>query len=88
MFNGRMKSALVPVEYFSIDETLYAMHHQIAFRQYNPNKSAKYRLLYKSVNDALSTLTYQVIPYYEKPVDVNGSYLLGGTENYVKHLVE
>ena len=88
MFNGRMKSALVPGEYFSIDETLYAMHHQIAFRQYNPNESAKNRLLYKSVNDALSTLTYQVIPYYEKPVDVNGSYLLGGTENYVKHLVE
>ena len=82
MFNGRMKSALVPSEYFSIDEIIYAMRHQIGFRQ------SSYGLLYKSLNDAQSPYTYQVMPYYEKPVDGNDPYFLSRTENYVKHLVE
>jgi len=61
MFNERMKSVLVPSEFLSIDETLYAMRNQIAFRQYNPNKPAKYGLLYKSLNDARFPFTYQII---------------------------
>ena len=63
MFSDRMKSVLVPSEYFSIDETLYAMRHQIGFRQYSPNKPTKYGLLYKLLNDARFPFTYQAIPY-------------------------
>ena len=62
LFNDRMKNVLVPLEYLSINETLYAMRHQIGFRQYNPNKPAKYGLLYKSLKDARLPFTYQIIP--------------------------
>ena len=86
--NDRMKNVLVPSEYLSIDETLYAMRHQIGFRQYNPNKPAKYGLLYKSLNDARFLFTYQIIPYSGKPVDGDGPYYLKATEDYVKNLVE
>ena len=88
LFNDRMKNVLVPSEYLSIDETLYAMRHQIGFQQYNPNKPAKYGLLYKSLNDARFSFTYQIIPYSGKPVDGDGPYYLKATEDYVKNLVE
>ena len=84
----QLKNVLVPSEYLSIDETLYAMRHQINFRQYNPNKPAKYGLLYKSLNDARFPFTYQVVPYCGKPVDGDGPYYLNATEDYVKCLVQ
>ena len=87
MFNEQMKNVLVPSEYLSIDETLYSMRHQINFRQYNPNKPAKYSLLYKSLNDARFAFTYQVIPYCGRPEDGTGPYYLSSTEDYVKSLV-
>ena len=88
IFNDRMKSVLVPSEYLSIDETLYAMHHQINFRQYNPNELAKYGLLCKSLKDARFPFTYQVVPYCRKPVEGTSPYYLNATEDYVKHLVQ
>ena len=88
IFNDRLKSVLVPSEYLSIDETLYAMRHHIDFRQYNPNKPAKYGLLYKSLNDARFPFIYQVMEYCRKPVGGIGPYYLNATESYVKHLVQ
>ena len=64
------------------------MSHQIRFRQCNPDKPAKYGLLYKSLNDARFPFTYQVIPYFGKPVDGNEPYYLNATEDYVKYMVE
>ena len=87
VFNDQMKSALLASEYFSIDETLYALHHQIGFTQYNPGKPAKYGLLYQSLNDAQFPFTYQVM-YCRKVVDGNGPYHLNITEDYGKYLVE
>ena len=78
----------MPSEFLSIDENLYAMKHQIGFRQFNPNKPAKYGLLYKSFNDARLPFTYQVLPYSGKPVDRDGPYYLKATEDNVKMLVE
>ena len=34
IFNSNCAKYLVPSEYMAIDETLYPMRHQIAFRQY------------------------------------------------------
>lgn len=64
------------------------MKHQIAFRQFNPNKPAKYGLLYKSLNDAEVPFTYQILPYTSKPKNGNGPYYLQNTEEYVKTLVD
>ena len=43
------------------------MRHQIAFRQYNPNKPYKHGVLLKSLNDARIPYTYKAIPYAPKP---------------------
>ena len=82
-----MSNIVVLSEYLSIDETLYSMRHQTGFRQYSPNKPAKYGLLYKSLNDARSPFTYQVIPYCGKPVEGDGPYYINTTEDYIKKLV-
>ena len=71
----------------SIDETLYPMRHQIAFRQYNPKKPHKYGLLLKSLNDARFPYTYKAAPYAAKPTAGTGPYYLDKTLAYVKYLV-
>ena len=48
-------------EYLAIDETLYPMKHQIAFRQYNPNKPHKYGVLLKSLNEARVPYTFKSV---------------------------
>ena len=88
IFNDQMKSVLLPSEYLSIDEPLYTMRHQINFRQHNPNKPAKYGLLYKSLSDARFPFTYRVVPYCGKPVEGTGPYYLNVTKDYVKHLAQ
>ena len=52
LFNSNLGKYVAPSEYLTIDETLYPMRHQIAFRQYNPNKPNKYGVLLKSWNNA------------------------------------
>ena len=71
----------------TIDETLYLMHHQIAFRQHNANKPHKYWLLCKSLNDASFTFTYKPTPYAGKPTNEDGPYYIDCNKNYVKYLV-
>lgn len=78
---------MFPSEYIAIDETLYPMRHQIAFRQYNPNKPAKYGLLFKSINDARFPFTYQATAYAGKPESGNGPYYIDKTENHIKYLI-
>ena len=58
-FNEQMKSVVTPSENLFIDEKLYPMRHQIGFRQYNPKKTAKYDIQFKSLNDARFPFTYQ-----------------------------
>jgi len=41
LFNACCTKYLKPGQFLSIDETLYPMRHQIAFRQYNSDKPAK-----------------------------------------------
>ena len=63
------------------------MHTQIAFKQYNPDKPAKYGLLFKSVNDARFSYTYASASYAGKPEKATGPFYVTGTENRVKALV-
>ena len=87
LFNANCSKYLVPTLYMTIDETLYSMHHQIAFRQYNPNKPYNYRLLYKSLNGASFPFTYKTTPYAGKPTNGDGPYYIDCNENYAKYLV-
>ena len=87
MFNSDTSKYLLPSLYLSIDESLYPMRHQIAFRQYNPSKPHRYGLLFKSINDALSPYTYKVCHYAGKPEKGEGQYYIDSTEKYVCYLV-
>ena len=71
---------MAPSDYLIIDEILYPMSTQVSFKQYNPDKPAKYGMLLKSINSARYSYTYQTIVYHGKPV--------GEPDNYTKHLVD
>ena len=87
-FNDNCSKHLIPSEYLSMDETLYPMRTQIAFRQYNPSKPAKYGLLVKSLNDARVSYTYRSLVYAGKPQQLPAQHYVSGNENYVKGLIE
>ena len=53
----------IPSEYLAIDETLYAYRGMVKLKQYNPNKPAKYGLLYRSISHSVVPYTYFTLPY-------------------------
>ena len=85
--NGRMRT---PSPYLAIDETLFPWRGRIGFKQYNPNKPAKYGLFYRSLCDSTIIYTYSSLPYAGKPEIVEGDaakYYVTGTDEYTKCLV-
>lgn len=86
-FNSNCSKIVIPSDYLTIDETLYPMRTQIAFKQYNPDKPAKYGMLFKSLNDARFSYTYKSVVYAGKPREEPSVYNITGTENYVMSLV-
>ena len=80
LFNKNLGKYIAPSEYLTIDETLYPMRHQIAFRQYDPNKPHKYGVLFKSLNEARFPYIFKSVPYAAKPT-------INSTINHVKYLV-
>ena len=64
------------------------MRHQIAFKQFNPLKPAKYGMLHKSINDARFPYTYKINVYASKPAAGSGPYyIVDGVQGYVKDLI-
>ena len=86
--NGNFGKCMVPDDFLSIDETLYPMRTQVAFKQYNPMKPAKYGILFKSINSARMPYTYQTHVYCGKPTEEPTDHYVTGTSNYVKYLVQ
>lgn len=87
VFNNNCSRHLVPSEYLSLDETLYPMRNHVSFKQYNPDKPAKYGILFKSVNDARQSYTYRTFVYAGKPVELPSPHYIKGTQNYIQELV-
>ena len=50
--NKSFARVMIPECYLCLDETLYPRRTQINFRKYNPDKPAKYGMLFKSINSA------------------------------------
>ena len=71
----------------SLDETLYSMRNQIGFKQYNPDKPAKYGMLFKYLNSAGIPYLHGTVVYSSKPEGEANEFYLKGTANYVKSLV-
>ena len=88
-FNENCAQLRTPLEYLAIDETLYPYQGKIVIRQYNPNKPAKYGILYRSISDSRVPYTYYTLPYAGKPEEItDDSEYVTGTDNYTKYLVE
>ena len=62
--NARMRH---PAPSLAIVETFYQYCGHIGFKQYSPNKPAKYGLLYRSLCDSSIPYTYYSLPYTRKP---------------------
>ena len=63
------------------------MRNHVSFRQYNPDKPAKYGVLFKSLIDARDSYTERSLVYAGKPTELPSPYYVSGTENYIKELV-
>ena len=66
LLNKECSTYFTPSEYLSLDETLYPMDN-VTLKQYNPDKPAKYGVLFKSLNDARHSYTYRSLVYAGKP---------------------
>ena len=69
----------------SVDETLQPYCGAICFKQYNPNKSAKYGLLIRGARDLTTTHTHYILQYASKPKVAQGDsakYYVTGTDAY------
>ena len=88
-FNENCPQLRTPSEYLSIDETLNPYRGKIIIRQYNPNKPAKYGILYRRISDSHVPYTYYTLPYARKPDEItDDSEYVTGTDNYTEYLVE
>ena len=65
--NARMRHTS---PFLATDETFYPYRGHIRFKQYNPNKPAKYVLLYRSLCNSSIPYTYYSLPYAGKPEKV------------------
>ena len=83
LFNSNLGKHVALSEYLAIDETSYPMRHQIALRQYNPNKPHKYGVLLKSLNDAHFPCTYKALPYAAR----DGPFYISSIADYIKNLL-
>ena len=75
---------LVPNDYLSLDETLYPTRKQISFKQFHPNKPAKYGMLYKSIKACRYPFTFSTAVYSCKPKAEPTFYYTPGTSQAVK----
>ena len=78
---------LAPDDFVNIDESLYPTRNRISFKQYNPNKPAKYGILFKSLNAARYPYTFTASVYSGKPEGNPSKYYISGIEAHVQYLV-
>ena len=88
-FNSNCSKSLNPCGFLSLDETLYPCRNKLAFKQYNPNKPARYGILFKSINSAKYPYTHIAAVYAGKPTgDVTAAqFYEPGTVPIIKSLV-
>ena len=71
----------------SIDKTSYPIRNKVAFKQFNPNKPAKYGLLFKTINASRYPYSFVSAPYCGKPVGEPTEEYKPGTFKVTKHMV-
>ena len=86
-FNNNCGKSIIPDDLLSIDETLYPMRNKVAFKHFNPNKPAKYGLLFKSINASRYPYSFASAPYCGNPVGESTEEYKPGTFEVTKHMV-
>ena len=65
-FDDNCSRYFTPGQFLSFDKMLYPMRHQIAFRQYNLDKPAKYSVIFKSLNSTGLLFLYHIVVFAGK----------------------
>ena len=86
-FNNNYSKSIILDDLLSIDETLCPMTNKLAFKQFNPNKPAKYGLLFKSINASRYPYSFVSAPYCRKPFGEPTEEYKPGTFEVTKHMV-
>ena len=88
-FNENCVRMLIPTEFLAIDETLYPYRGGTVIKQYNPNKPAKYGILYCSISYSKFPYTYYSHAYAAKPTEITAeSRYINSTDDYTTYLVD
>ena len=90
IFTKSCGSVISPHGYLALDETLYPMRTGLNFKQYHRSKTAKYRMLFRSINSARFLYTFTAVVHAGRPKQYNSDlrkYFVRGTEETVKTLV-
>ena len=61
MMNERNAKCCYPSAFLALEETFYPYRGHIGFKQYNPNKPAKYGFIYRSLCDASVSYPFEKI---------------------------
>ena len=85
-FNKNCGKFLVCNDYLSLDKTFYPIRTQISFKQFNPSKSAKYGMLYKSINACRYPFAFSTAVYSGNPKAEPTSYYTSRASQTVKYL--
>ena len=76
----------VPSLHMTTDEKLFPYRGHISIKNYNPNKPARYGLLFISISDAEVPYTYYSLPYAGKP-EIPNEYYVPDTDEKSMYLV-
>ena len=86
--NDNCGSALQMGKFGAIDECLYACRNQVAIKQYNKSKPAKYGLLFKCINEVTMPYTHRSEVFAGKPSEPGGGYYYKTVEEITLRLVD
>ena len=86
-WNNNCSAAYQMDQFGCIDECLYPCRNQVAIKQYNPNKPAKYGLLVKELNSVSVPYTHHSEVYAGKPKE-DGPYYVKSVEDITLRLVD
>ena len=76
------------LEYLATDDTLHAHRGMVKLKQYNPNKPAKYGLLYRSISDSVVPYAFFTLLYARKPEIEGSKFYVTGTDEYSVYLAD
>ena len=86
-FSNNCGKSIILDNLLSTDKMLYPMRNKVVFKQFNPNKPAKYGLLFKSINASRYPYSFVSVLYCRKSVGEPTEEDKPSTFEVTKHMV-